>query len=431
MIQGFFKLKEARTTVKIEILAGITTFSTMAYIIFLNPYVLSQAGMDYGSVFVATCLAAAAGCFFMGLYANYPVALAPGMGLNAFFSFTVVAQMGYSWEVALGAVFVSAVLFFILSTLKIRGWIINGTPLSLRSGVTAGIGLFLGFLGLQHSGLVIGNPVTMVAFGDVSSWNTAMAALGFILISGLYSRGIRGSVIIGIFTITFLSIAAGYVNVNVNSLVSMPPSLEPTFFKLDWKSALDIGMLNIIFSFLFVDMFDTSGTLMAVSQQGNLLDKKGHLPNLNKAMVADSGASVFGSLLGTSTTTSYIESGAGIAVGGRTGLTAVVVGLLFLLSLFLSPMAKMIPAYATAPALFFVAILMINSLTQVDWKDMTEAAPVGVTLITIPLTFSVATGIALGIIAWTGVKLISGKYEQVSLIMLVLSTVFILKMVFF
>lgn len=408
-------------------IAGITTFLTMAYIVFVNPNLLATTGMDSGAVFVATCLAAATGCFIMGLYANYPVAMAPGMGLNAFFSFTVVGQMGYSWQTALGAVFFSGICFFLLSAFRIREWIINSIPLSLRGGIGAGIGFFLGFLGLQNAGIVVDNPATLVSMGDMTSWNAIMACAGFIVIAALYFRGVTGSVMIGILSVTLLSIATGQVE--LNGIFSMPPSLAPTFMQLDLADALDIGLVSIVFSFLFVDMFDTSGTLIAVAQKGNLLDKDGNMPRINRALIADSTATVAGSILGTSTTTSYIESGAGIAAGGRTGLTAVVVGLLFVASLFLSPLAGAIPVYATAPALFFVAVLMTHSLTRIDWDDITEAAPVGVAAITMPLTYSVASGIALGIIAWTSIKLISGRQKEITPAMVVLTALFIMKFI--
>ncbi|WP_211826593.1 NCS2 family permease [Kistimonas asteriae] len=429
MLERLFKLQEHNTTVKTEVIAGLTTFLTMAYIIFVNPSLLAAAGMDSGAVFVATCLAAAIGCFIMGFYANYPVAMAPGMGLNAFFSFTVVGQMGYSWQVALGAVFFSGICFFLLSAFRIREWIINSIPLSLRGGIGAGIGFFLGFLGLQNAGIVVDNPATLVSMGDMTSWNAIMACLGFVVIAALYFRGVTGSVMIGILSVTLLSIATGHVE--LNGIFAMPPSLVPTFMQLDLAGALDIGLVSIVFSFLFVDMFDTSGTLIAVAQKGNLLDKDGNMPRINRALMADSTATVAGSMLGTSTTTSYIESGAGIAAGGRTGLTAVVVGLLFIVSLFLSPLAGAIPAYATAPALFFVAVLMTHSLVKIDWDDITEAAPVGVAAITMPLTYSVASGIALGIIAWTGIKLISGRQKEITPAMIVLTALFIVKFMIF
>ncbi|WP_281646591.1 NCS2 family permease [Parendozoicomonas sp. Alg238-R29] len=427
MLEKIFHLSENNTNVRQEVLAGVTTFLTMAYIIFVNPSLLAAAGMDHGAVFVATCLAAAIGCFIMGLYANYPVALAPGMGLNAFFAFTVVGQMGYTWQVALGAVFFSGICFFLMSVFRIREWIINSIPLSLRGGIGAGIGLFLGFLGLQNAGIVIENPATMVSLGDMTSWGPMMASLGFIIIAALYHRGVTGSVMFGILTVSLISIAVG--EVQIDGVFALPPSIAPTILQLDLAGAMDIGLITIIFSFLFVDMFDTSGTMIAVAQKGNLLNKDGSLPRIGKALMADSTATVAGSLLGTSTTTSYIESGAGIAVGGRTGLTAVVVGILFLLSLFLSPLAAAIPAYATAPALIFVAVLMCHSLTTIDWEDITDVAPVGIAALAMPLTYSVASGIAFGVLSWTAIKLLAGRGKEITPAMIILSALFAIKFV--
>ncbi|MBY4675752.1 NCS2 family permease [Marinobacterium arenosum] len=429
MLEKLFKLKAHNTTVKTELIAGFTTFLTMAYIIFVNPSMLAAAGMDQGAVFVATCVAAAIGCLVMGLWANYPVALAPGMGLNAFFSFTVVGQMGYSWQVALGAVFLSGICFFLLSIFRIREWIIHSIPLSLRGGIGAGIGLFLGFIALKNAGIVVDNPATLVTIGNMGSWGAIMACLGFVIIAALYYRQVTGSVMIGILAVTVLSIAAG--EVQLNGIVSAPPSLAPTFAQLDLEGALQIGLISIVFSFLFVDLFDTSGTLIAVAQKGNLLDRDGRFPRLGRALMADSTATMAGSFMGTSTTTSYIESGAGIAAGGRTGLTAVVVGLLFLGSLFLSPLAGAIPAYATAPALFFVSVLMTHSLVRIDWDDITEAAPVVIAAVTMPLTFSITTGIALGFISYTAIKALTGKFDQLNSALIVLSVLFVVKMAFY
>lgn len=429
MLEKLFKLKAHNTTVKTEVIAGITTFLTMAYIIFVNPNMLAAAGMDKGAVFVATCLAAAIGCLIMGLWANYPVAMAPGMGLNAFFSFTVVGQMGYTWQVALGAVFLSGICFFLLSIFRIREWIIHSIPLSLRGGIGAGIGLFLAFIALKNAGIVVDNPATLVTIGDMTSWGAIMACLGFVMITALYHRQVTGSVMIGILLVTVLSVFAGQVE--MNGVVSVPPSLAPTFAELDIAAAMEVGLIAIVFSFLFVDLFDTSGTLIAVAQKGDLLDKDNKLPRLGRALMADSGATMAGAVMGTSTTTSYIESGAGIAVGGRTGLTAVVVGVLFLLALFLSPLAGTIPAYATAPALFFVAVLMTHSLVKIDWDDITEAAPVVIAAITMPLTFSITTGIALGFISYSALKIMTGRISSLNSAMLILPILFIVKMAFY
>ncbi len=429
MLDKLFKLSEHQTSVKTEVVAGLTTFLTMAYIIFVNPSMLAAAGMDSGAVFVATCLAAAIGCFVMGFWANYPIALAPGMGLNAFFSFTVVGQMGYSWETALGAVFISGVCFFLLSIFRIREWIINSIPLSLKGGIGAGIGLFLGFIGLKNAGIVTDNQATLVTIGDMSQWGAIMACLGFIIIATLYYRRVTGSVMIGILAITLISLATGHVE--FNGIASAPPSLAPTLGQLDIGGALSIGLLSVIFSFLFVDLFDTSGTLIAVAQKGKMLTPDGKLPRLGRALMADSTATMAGSVMGTSTTTSYIESGAGIAAGGRTGLTAVVVGLLFIACLFLSPLAGTIPAYATAPALLFVAVLMTHSLVNIDWDDITEAAPVVIATVSMPLTFSITTGIAFGIISYTAIKALSGRFDQLNPALWILSALFVIKMAFY
>ncbi|MAC45715.1 MAG: guanine permease [Oceanospirillum sp.] len=428
MLEKLFKLKEHNTNVKTEVVAGVTTFLTMAYIIFVNPSLLAMAGMDYGAVFVATCLAAAIGSLIMGVWANYPIALAPGMGLNAFFTFTVVLELGYSWESALGAVFFSGVIFTVLSIFKVREWIINSIPLSLRLGIAAGIGLFLAMIALKSAGIVVDSPATLVTLGDLSDPKVMLAILGFFIIVSLSYRRVLGSVMIGILVVTVLSMVMGLNE--LKGVMSVPPSLAPTFMKMDLAGALEVGMLSIIFAFLFVDLFDTSGTLVAVAQQGKLLDKDKRLPRLGRALMADSTATMAGAALGTSTTTSYIESTAGISAGGRTGLTAVVVGILFLLCLFFSPLAGSVPAYATAGALFYVAVLMTSGLAEVDWTDLTEAAPVFVAAIAMPLTFSIANGIAFGFITNAGIKLMSGRRDDVSISVMVLAALFVLKFVF-
>jgi len=413
MLENFFKLKEHGTDIKTEVIAGFSTFLTMAYIIAVNPGILSAAGMDFGAVFVATCIAAAFGTAVMGLLANYPVALAPGMGLNAFFTFGVVLGMGQTWEVALGAVFWSGIIFVLLSMFKIREWIINAIPSSLKTGISVGIGLFLAIIGLQSAGVVVDNPATLVGMGDVTSLPVILFFLGFVLITALYYRGVTGSVVIGIITTTAIGAVFGLVE--YNGIMSMPPSIAPTFMKIDIMGALNVGMLAVIFAFLFVDLFDTSGTLIAVAQKGKLLDEKGRLPRLGRALMADSTATVFGSVLGTSTTTSYIESSAGIAAGGRTGLTAVTVAVLFLVALFFSPLALSIPAYASASALVFVAVLMVSTIANIDWSDLTESAPVVVTAVMMPLSYSIAEGISAGFVTYAAIKLLSGKKDEISI----------------
>ncbi|WP_025820898.1 NCS2 family permease [Shewanella marina] len=428
MLEKLFQLKKNQTSLKQEVIAGCTTFLTMAYIIFVNPMMLADAGMDHGAVFVATCVAAAIGCFVMGLLANYPIALAPGMGLNAFFTYTVVGEMGYTWETALGAVFLSGICFLLLSMLKIREWIVNSIPMSLRIGIAAGIGLFLALLGLQSAGIVVANPATLVAMGDITSFPAVMASLGFFIIIALVQRGVKSAVIISILSITLLGLLFG--DLQYNGIMSTPPSVAPTFMQMDLASVLEVSMISVVFAFLFVDLFDTSGTLVAVAQRGGFLDDKGRLPRINRALTADSVATIAGATLGTSTTTSYVESTSGVSAGGRTGLTACVVGLLFLAALFFSPLAGMVPAYATAGTLFYVAILMMSGLVNVEWEDLTEAAPVVVVCILMPLTFSIATGIALGFISYAAIKLLTGRYKDLSVGVVVLAAMFVLKFIF-
>ncbi|QNH05834.1 NCS2 family permease [Pseudomonas sp. B11D7D] len=429
MLERLFQLRAHNTNVRTEVLAGITTFLTMAYILFVNPEMLAKTGMDHGAVFVATCLAGAIGSLIMGLLANYPIALAPGMGLNAFFTYTVVMTMGYSWQTALGAVFLSGAIFFLLSIFKIREWIINSIPLALRAGIAAGIGLFLAIIALKNAGIVVDHPATLVGLGDMSKGGALLACLGFFVIAALAYRKVTGAVMIGILLVTGLSIALGLSE--LQGVVSMPPSLMPTLLQLDIAGALDIGLISVIFAFLFVDLFDTSGTLVGVAQKADLLDKDGKMPRLGRALLADSTATMAGAALGTSTTTSYIESAAGISAGGRTGLTACVVAALFLLALFFAPLAGAVPAYATAPALLFVAVLMMSSLAHIDWDDLTVAAPVVVAALAMPLTFSIANGIAFGFIAWTGIKLLSGRARELNAAMWVLSALFIVKLAYF
>ena len=427
-IERYFGINGDNTTIKTEIVAGITTFLTMAYIIFVNPNVLADAGMDKGAVFVATCVAAAVGCFIMGIYARLPVALAPGMGLNAFFTYGVVLGMGYAWQTALGAVFLSGCIFVLLSLFKIREAIINAIPNSLKNGVVAGIGAFLAFIALQSAGIIVNHDATLVALGDMTSFGPVLASLGFVVIIGLSYKRVPGAVTIGILLVALISLLMGYTQ--FTGIISAPPSIAPTLMQLDIAGAFDVGMISVIFAFLFVDLFDTAGTLIATTSQAKLTDKDGNIPNMGKALLADSTATVAGSLLGTSSTTSYIESISGIASGGRTGLMAVTVGVLFLLSIFFSPLAGMIPAYATAGAIFYVAVLMMGTLKDIDWSDLTEAAPVVVVLLFTPLTYSIADGIALGFITFTAVKAISGKFADISIAVWLLTLVLLIKIIF-
>ncbi|RVU82095.1 NCS2 family permease [Leucothrix sargassi] len=428
VIERYFGIDGRNTTIKTEILAGLTTFLTMAYIIFVNPDMLAKAGMDKGAVFVATCLASALGCFLMGLLARLPVALAPGMGLNAFFTFTVVLGMGKSWQVALGAVFISGLLFVLISAFKLREWIINAIPYTLKQGIVAGIGAFLAFIALKSSGIIVASPATFVTMGKLTDFGPAMAILSFFLIVVFVQRKVPAAVMLSILIVTVISLLAG--ETHYSGIVSMPPSIAPTFMQLDIAGALDVSMVSVIFAFLFVVLFDTSGTLIGVTKKAGLMSTDGQIPNLGKALFADSTAAVAGSLLGTSSVTSYVESTAGVAAGGRTGLTAIVVGVLFLLALFFAPLAGMIPAYATAGAIFYVAVLMLFTLREIDWDDLTEASPVAVVLLLTPLTFSIADGIALGFITYTIAKLVSGRYKEVSPAVWVLTVILLAKLVF-
>lgn len=425
MLEQVFKLSENKTNVRTEVVAGITTFLTMAYIIFVNPAILAEAKMPFGAVFAATCVAAAIGCFLMAFLANYPIALAPGMGLNAYFAFGVVGGMGHSWQVALGCVFISGVLFFIISVLPIREWIVNAIPMSLKMAIAAGIGLFLALIALKNSGIVVAHPATLVTHGKLTSFPVIMATLGFFLIVALERRRVMGGVIIGILAVTIVAIAAGQQK--FGGIFDTPPSIAPVFLQMDLAGAFKVGLVTVVFAFLFVDLFDNTGTLIALAHRGGFMRPDGTVPRLHRALMADSGAAMIGAAVGTSTTTSYIESASGINEGGRTGLTAAVIGLLFLLALFVSPLAGSIPAYATAPALFYVACLMVRSLTEVEWDDVTEAAPAVVTAITMPFTFSIAEGIAFGFISYAAIKVATGRYRDVHPAVGTLAVLFVIK----
>ena len=420
-----FGLSAQRTDVRTEAIAGATTFLTMVYIAFVNPMILGEAGMDQGAVFVATCLAAMIGTLIMGLYANYPIALAPGMGLNAYFAYTVVLTLGYPWETALGAVFVSGVLFILLSLLRVRQYVINSVPRNLKLAISAGIGLFLGVVGLQNAGIVAAHPTTLVSLGDITRPEPGLAILGFAVIVGLARRQTPGAVLIGILAVAIVGLPLGLTE--YRGVVSAPPDPTPTLVALDLAATLQVGFVTVVFTFFFVDLFDTAGTLIGVAHRANLLDEAGRLPRLNRALLADSSATVAGSLLGTSTVTSYIESAAGTNAGGRTGLTAVFVAGFFGLTLFFAPLAAMIPAYATASALLYVAVLMTRGIAEIDWDDLTEYAPAVITAIVMPLTFSIATGIGFGFISYTLIKLLSGRPREIGPAVMVISLLFMVK----
>lgn len=412
MFENLFKLSENGTTVRIEVMAGLTTFLTMAYIIIVNPDIMSTTGMDKGALFVATCLAAAIGCFIMGLWANYPIALAPGLGLNAFFAFGVVGGMGVPWQTALGVIFLSGVFFLIITILPIRVWIINAIPKSLKMSISAGIGLFIGVIALEIAGITVDHPATLVTLGEVTSIEVILVAVGFVAIVAMDRIGLKGAIIFGIVGTTVLAhIFGAAAGTEMNFTI---PSLAPTFLQLDIAGAFQIGMISVIIAFLFVDMFDTAGTLIGVSHRAGLLDKDGKLPRMGKALSADSVATITGSMLGSSTVTSYIESAAGVREGGRTGLTAVTVGVLFVVALILAPIIGLVPRFATAPALLFVAVLMVRGLTELDWDDVTEYAPAVLAAVVMPFTFSIAHGIAFGFITYAAAKVLSGRFSEAS-----------------
>ncbi|MFZ4807265.1 MAG: NCS2 family permease [Hyphomicrobiaceae bacterium] len=425
MLERQFQLSAHGTTVRIEVLAGLTTFMTMAYIIFVNPAILADAGMDKGAVFVATCLAAAFGSALMGLWANYPVALAPGMGLNAYFTYGVVKGMGHTWETALGAVFLSGVLFLIVSATPLREWVINAIPKSLKLAIAAGIGLFLAIIGLKSAGIIAAHPATLVTIGDLKAPAAALAVAGFLLMAALDARKVPGAILIAILATAAAGLAFGLTK--FGGVVAMPPSVAPVFLKMDIVKALEIGLIAIVFTFFFVDVFDNTGTLVAVAHKAGLLNPDGTLPRAKRALTADSAAAMVGAAIGTSTTTSYIESAAGVNAGGRTGLTAVTVAVLFLAALFFAPLAGSIPAFATAPALVYVACLMMGAVREIDFDDVTEYVPAVIAIAAMPLTFSIAHGIAFGFISYAGIKLLAGRFGQVSAAVAILAVLFVAK----
>ncbi|WP_373322788.1 NCS2 family permease [Vogesella indigofera] len=429
LLESFFKLKEHGTDVRTEVIAGFTTFLTMAYIVIVNPAILSLTGMDFNAVFVATCLAAALGTGIMGLVANYPIALAPGMGLNAYFTFTVVQGMGVPWQAALGAVFISGIVFLAVSLFKVREAIVNAIPQSLKFAISAGVGLFLAIIALKNAGVVADHPATLVTLGNLHDPKVLLAILGFFIIVALEYRRVPGSIIIGILAVTVLSVTLGLSN--FEGLFAPVPSMAPTFMHMDLEGALSAGLLGVIFVFFFVDLFDTTGTLVGVSHRAGLLDKDGKLPRLKRALMADSIAITAGAAMGTSSTTAYIESAAGTAVGGRTGLTALVVAILFLACLWISPLAKTVPAYATAPALCYVAVLMTRGLAEIDWDDLTESAPAVMTAVAMPFTFSIADGIAFGFISYAVIKILAGRFADLKPAVLVIAGLWVVKLAFF
>ena len=428
MLEKIFKLESNNTSIGKEVLAGVTTFVTMAYIIFVNPQMMADSGMDLGASFVGTCLAASLACIIMGVYSNWPVRLAPGMGLNAFFTYTVVGEMGYSWEVALGAVFFAVVLFFIMSVTRLRRWMLDSIPLNLRIAMGAGVGLFIGFIGLKSGGIIVSNDATFLSLGNFLQIETLLAAIGFLLIAILAIRIVSVAIIIGVLTVTLLGILFNLVE--FQGFVAYPPDVSPIFMQLDILGALDLAMISVVMSFLFVNLFDTAGTLMGVASRAKLIDETGEVINLERALKADSSSSVVGSFFGCAPVTSYVESSAGVEAGGRTGLTAVFVGAFFLIAIFFSPLAAIIPAYATAGALIYVAILMLSNMEGLDWSDFSELLPALIIIIMIPLTFSIANGIALGFIAYVVMKISTGELKNISSGAWFLTIIFLAKFIF-
>lgn len=428
LLQRLFKLQEHGTTVRTEVIAGITTFLTMVYIVFVNPQILGVAGMDTQAVFVTTCLIAAFGSVLMGLIANLPVALAPAMGLNAFFAFVVVGAMGVSWQVGMGAIFWGAVGLLLLTVFRVRYWMIANIPVSLRVGISSGIGLLIAMIGLKNAGIIVPNKDTLVAVGDLTSHSVLLGALGFFIIAILASRNVHIAVLVSIVITTLIGMALG--DVKFTGVFSAPPSVAPVIGQVDLAGAFNIGMAGIIFSFMLVNLFDSSGTLIGVTDKAGLADEKGHFPRMKQALFVDSASSVAGSFIGTSSVTAYIESSSGVSIGGRTGLVAVVTGILFLLVIFLSPLAAMVPAYAAAGALIYVGVLMTSSLARVKWDDLTEAVPAFVTAAMMPFSFSITEGIALGFIAYCVMKAGTGRWREISPCVVVVALLFVLKIVF-
>ncbi len=427
MFEKYFRLQANHTNVRTEIIAGATTFLTMAYILVVNPSILAKAGMDTGAVFTATAVAAIVGTLIMALYAKLPIAMAPGMGLNAFFAFTVVLAMGYTWEFALTAVFLEGILFIILTFFNVRELIVDAIPLSQKHAISVGIGLFIAFIGLQDAGIIVHDNATLVTLGNLGSPTAIICLFGLVISALLLTLRVKGALLIGIFSSTVLAIFMGDASLPHTALVQAPPSLAPTFLKFEWTHVFSADMAIVLFTFLFVDLFDTIGTLVGVASQAGLLDKKGRFPNVKKALMADAFGTTVGAMLGTSTITAYIESAAGVAEGGRTGLTTLVVAVLFVLALFLSPLFLMVPTAATAPVLILVGTFMMEPVTKIPFSDYTESIPAFLAIIMMPLTYSIAEGIAFGMISYVILKAFTGRRKEVTLVMYILAALFMLK----
>ncbi len=432
MLEKFFQLKKNKTNVRTEVIAGITTFMTMAYILAVNPDILSATGMDKGAVFTATAISAALATLVMALWAKLPFALAPGMGLNAFFAFTVCLGMGKSWQFALTAVFLEGILFILMTIFNVREVVINAIPKSIKNAISVGIGLFIAFIGMQKSGIIIDHPTTLVHLGDMKSAGVLLAFFGIALTGALLALKVRGALLIGMIITTIIGIPIGITQ--LPHFDFSVPSIAPIAWKFEWewvKTGEGIfTMITVLFTFLFVDMFDTVGTLIGVSTKANMLNKDGKIPNVKKALMADSIGTTLGAALGTSTVTTYVESAAGVSEGGRTGLTSLTTALLFIFALFLSPLFLMIPAAATAPALVLVGVMMMSPIQKLDLDDYTESIPAFFTLVMMPLTFSIAEGIVFGMLAYVILKIFTGKFKDVSIVTAILAILFVMKFVF-
>ncbi|UNU73470.1 NCS2 family permease [Moraxella nasovis] len=426
-IHRFFKLSQNHTNPKTEIIAGITTFFTMVYIVFVNPSILGVTGMDTQVVFVTTCLIAAFGTIAMGLFSNLPIALAPAMGLNAFFAFVVVSKLGYSWQVGMGTIFWGSVGLFLLTIFQVRYWLMTSVPLSLRVGIGAGIGLFIALIGLKNMGLVVANEATLVTVGNLHSPTLLMGVLGFFIIVVMAAMGRHSGALVSIIIVTALALMFDDSVQLSGQILSMPPSLSPVVGQVDIAGAFDTALLGIIFSFMLVNLFDSSGTLIAVTDKAGISDEQGRFPKMKQALLVDSTSAMAGSFMGTSAISTYIESGAGVSVGGRTGLTAVVVGVLFLCTIFLSPLAAIVPAYATAGSLVFVGILMTSSLVKVAWDDLTEAVPAFITAAMMPFTYSITEGIAFGFISYCIMKAATGRLKELNAPVIIVALLFLVK----
>lgn len=428
MLEKFFKLKQNGTNIRTEVIAGITTFLTMAYILAVNPSILSATGMDQNALFTATALAAVIGTLVMALVAKLPFALAPGMGLNAFFAFAVVLGMGHTWQFALTAVLIEGVIFILLTLFNVREAIVNAIPQSVKYAIGAGIGLFIAFIGLQNAGIVVNHDATLVTLGDITSGTALLGVIGIVITSFLVVKKVKGDLLIGILLTALIGIPLGITQ--VGGFMSTPPSLEPIFFKFEFDQILSFDMLIVVFTFLFVDLFDTLGTLVGVSTKAKMLDEKGNIPNIKKAFMADAIGTTAGAILGTSTVTTYVESAAGVSEGGRTGLTALVTAICFALALFFAPIFLAIPGAATAPALVLVGLYMLSPIKEIDFNKLADAIPAFICIIAIPLTYSIAEGITLGVLSYVLINLLAGKFKAINIGMYILAILFILKYIF-